>query len=87
VNDREHVFDCGILADGFTCQSSMASGDLDCGLAAECDMGSTYEATCEGDELVLCNAGRIDRIDCKAVGFDGCDPDVGLCFPSLGSKR
>jgi hypothetical protein len=86
TNDREHVFDCGILADGFTCQSSVASGRVNCGLAAECDVDTTYEATCEGDEIVLCNAGRIDRIDCKAVGFEGCDPDVGLCYPSPGSQ-
>jgi hypothetical protein len=49
----------------------MASGHLNCGLGAECDVGSAYEVTCEGDELVLCNAGRIDRVDCKALGFEG----------------
>jgi hypothetical protein len=84
MNYREHVFDCGTLAEGFTCQS--AQGLAFCGLASECPLVDTA-ATCEGDNIVLCNAGRVDRIDCKALGFDGCDPDVGLCYPSPASTR
>jgi hypothetical protein len=83
MNYREHVFNCGTLAKGFTCQASQWEDY--CGLASECVSGNS--ATCEGDDIVLCNAGRLDRIDCKALGFDGCDPDVGLCYPSPGSSQ
>jgi hypothetical protein len=53
----------------------------------DCNPRSTLLTTCEGDQIVICNAGRVDRIDCKALGFDGCDPDVGLCYPSPASTR
>jgi hypothetical protein len=82
TNGFEHAMDCGILGQGFTCQSAeMQFGFQDfCGLGSECDVLQTPR--CEGDTIAVCNAGRIDRIDCKALGFLGCDPLYGVCFPS-----
>ena len=28
--------------------------------------------SCEGNTVVMCNAGRIDRVDCLSLGFTGC---------------
>jgi hypothetical protein len=85
MNDREHVFDCGTLGVGFTCQT-MTGTNFRCGLAAECSVSADH-TTCDGDDVVVCNAGRTDRVNCKSLGFDGCDPDVGFCFPSPASTR
>ena len=85
VSDHEHVFDCGELAKGFACQD-MGSMYFQCGLAAECNM-FTDQSVCDGNDVVLCNGGRVDRVSCTALGFEGCDPDLGLCFPSPASKR
>ncbi|MBK9266372.1 MAG: hypothetical protein IPM54_42125 [Polyangiaceae bacterium] len=78
VNDAEHELDCGLLADGFTCQT--VNGTSFCGLASEC---YDLKPACEGDSVVLCNAGRIDKIDCKSLGFTGCNAMWGTCSPSI----
>jgi hypothetical protein len=83
VNGAEHVYDCGSLGDGFACQGTGTYAF--CGLSNDCNPGGTFQTTCEGEQIVVCNAGRVDRIDCKALGFDGCDMGTGLCFG--GSKR
>jgi hypothetical protein len=85
INKAEHVYDCASLGHDFSCQG--AGTQAFCGLAAECEVGATFATTCEGDSVVVCNGGRADRIDCKALGFEGCDPDVGLCYPSPASTR
>ena len=82
-NDREFVFDCEELAEGFTCQSQVqGAGSVTrfCGLASECSWG--HAEFCEGDSLVLCNGGRLDKIDCTSLGFQGCDAERGICYPS-----
>jgi hypothetical protein len=78
ASDYEQVMDCGALAKGFTCQN----GNLGryCGLGSECD--HYHKTTCEGDSIVFCNAGRIEKIDCNTLGFTGCDPTYGVCTPS-----
>ena len=60
-----------------------------CGIADECvpaapAEGSGPDESCEGSTLVFCNAGRIERIDCIELGFEGCrvDGDLG-CVPGL----
>jgi hypothetical protein len=84
VNSAEHVYDCGSLGEGFTCQGTGKYAF--CGLGNECNPGGTFQTTCEGDQIVVCNAGRVDRVDCKALGFEGCDPGTGLCFPGPASQ-
>jgi hypothetical protein len=77
VNDGETVVDCGKLGKGFICQSGTSAY---CGLATECVPGAS--ATCEGTNVVFCNAGRIEKIDCAALGFTGCtDAFHGTCAP------
>lgn len=81
VNDGEHLLECGDLAPGFQCQ--VVASTSFCGLAAECEpgvIGKTIPAsTCEGDSVVFCNAGRVEKIDCKGLGFTGCNADTGYC--------
>jgi hypothetical protein len=85
INDYEHVYDCGELAKGFSCQQ-IGPTRFECGLAAECNMLQD-QSVCDGNDVVLCNGGRVDRVSCTALGFEGCDPDLGLCFPSPASRR
>ncbi|MFO0664432.1 MAG: hypothetical protein U0174_10800 [Polyangiaceae bacterium] len=72
VNGAEGEVDCSQLGSGFTCQS----GDSPhCGLGSACIIGGRKDeggATCEGTSLVVCNGGRIDKVDCVALGFTGC---------------
>jgi hypothetical protein len=84
VNGGEHALDCKSLAQGFTCQTGAASSF--CGLEAACDPGSETDATCEGDSVVVCNAGRVEKVDCKSLGFTGCSPMFGVCVPSVYSS-
>jgi len=81
VNGGEQAVDCGTFATGFTCQTSGPS--TFCGLGGECDPYSGTDPTCEGDAIVVCNAGRIEKVDCKSLGFTGCNAGWGRCSPSL----
>ncbi|AKT42562.1 hypothetical protein [Chondromyces crocatus] len=85
VNGYEHNLDCGSLQDGFTCQSG-GSGTF-CGLDAACEPGEKVAGGCDGDSVLICNAGRVDRIDCKALGFSTCDAQFGLCVPSVYTSQ
>jgi hypothetical protein len=76
VAGRRQTVDCGLLHPGFSCQS--AGGQFFCGLGAECapaglPPGSGPAAICDGSAVVVCNAGRIERVDCLALGFIGCE--------------
>ncbi len=87
VNGGVHRLACGTIAEGFTCQSM--GGEEFCGLGDACDPrildGEDGTATCDGDTIVICNAGRLDRVDCTSLGFTGCavgGRDGAYCTPS-----
>ena len=81
VNGFEHLLDCAALATGFTCQTGTTSF---CGFATECEVETA--GACEGDAVVVCHGGRIDKVDCKTLGFTGCDPMLGVCTPNAFSQ-
>lgn len=80
VNGGKTTIACSSVATGFTCQER---GTMKfCGLAAECDPGTTENrSTCDGTSVVVCNAGKITRVDCTTLGFTGCDARYGVCSP------
>jgi hypothetical protein len=83
VGGRKTRFDCSGLGPGFSCQDVGAR--YFCGLASECapaPQGPVLtvtatsridDETCDGATVVICNAGRVDRIDCTSLGFTGCE--------------
>jgi hypothetical protein len=75
---REDNLDCRNFGPDFSCQTFEDS--YFCGLANECDP-STYEYTCDGSEVVFCDAGRLTRIDCVDFGFSECVEGIrdGVC--------
>jgi hypothetical protein len=89
VGGKEQVIDCAAQGEGqgFSCQT--VSGQFFCGLAAECvpSESSSGTVTCDGSTVVICNAGRIQRVDCTALGFTGCEVDLAKghygCIPGL----
>jgi hypothetical protein len=81
VNGGLKDVDCASLAPGFTCQSAGTS--FWCGLGNACAPGSGTKPSCDGTSLVLCNGGRIDKIDCRSLGFTGCNATAGACVPSV----
>jgi hypothetical protein len=84
VSGGEALVDCGTLGQGFTCQTGASAF---CGRAAECAPSSAGEkTTCEGTSVVLCNAGRIEKIDCTTLGFTGCNATFGVCSPGVSDK-
>jgi hypothetical protein len=84
VMDRTTSVDCATRGPGFHCQT------LDdfafCGLAAECvpagpyGASPTHPASCVGDILTFCNAGRLEQVDCVGLGFTGCDVDAANSY-------
>lgn len=86
MNGTETEVDCASFARGFTCYGGSTPH---CGLGAACEPGSFLRptqspTTCEGTSLVVCNAGRIDRVDCRALGFTSCAEvasGVARCVP------
>ncbi len=78
VGRAEKVIDCADLGIGFKC---LPGPEPHCGFAAECTADAPV--TCDGDSLVLCNAGRIRKVDCKTLGFTTCDANRGICGPSI----
>jgi hypothetical protein len=92
VGGFEHAIDCAAIAPGFSCRE--AEGVRFCGLGDACVPGNHPDfdqpgtgSRCEGDALALCNAGRIDRVDCRALGFERCGDASGQagCLPDLAS--
>jgi hypothetical protein len=92
ANGRRQDFDCSAFDEGFSCQT--VQGIPFCGLAAEClpanlqgsgdrdvSQNGDPEPTCDGDSIVFCNAGRLERVDCTELGFSGCENELG-CVPS-----
>ena len=80
IDGLRGTFDCATFGTGFSCQTIGPFGF--CGRGADCKPGSATPATCDGDSVVICNAGRSEKIDCKSLGFTGCDPGSGVCTPS-----
>ena len=87
VYGREHRLDCATVAAGFSCQTH--AGASFCGIGAECTPaapaeGSGPEETCEGNSVVFCNAGRVERIECTSLGFETCDAtNSAVCSPTF----
>jgi hypothetical protein len=90
VGGKRATIDCAKRGPGFSCQH--AGDAYFCGLASDCVPGNTAGAddtpnTCEGNTVVLCNAGRVDRVDCTSLGFTGCEVDRAKahygCLPTL----
>ena len=86
VGGRKATRDCSSAGPGLGCQAF--DGIHFCGLASECLPGEQPRGAqrgsavrCEGSTVVFCNAGRIERVDCKTLGFDGCDEAAGVCVP------
>lgn len=78
VGKNEALVDCTTLGQGFTC----IPGEIArCGFAAECD--EKTPVVCEGDSLVVCDAGRIRKVDCKSMGFTSCDAKHLTCSPGV----
>ncbi|MBI5531119.1 MAG: hypothetical protein HY898_00285 [Deltaproteobacteria bacterium] len=84
TNGKRHTFDCNGLVPGFSCQAvAGATPPAFCGLASECSpKQGKWKETCEGDMVVMCNAGRTQKVDCKSLGFSGCQASRGVCVPS-----
>jgi hypothetical protein len=71
VNGGFKRLDCAALGPGFTCKTT-ASG-VACRQGTQCDPATSKKAeTCNGDKLTVCHAGKIETVDCKALGFSGC---------------
>lgn len=82
VHGGRHAIRCADIAPGFACQTQ--SGTAFCGLADECDPFGE-DATCDGTNVVFCNAGRTETVDCTGLGFTGCSEggrDGAYCSPS-----
>jgi hypothetical protein len=81
------TLDCAESAAGFTCFDSPDGGTgatAYCGSAAECAPKSPWNkvaATCDGTSVVMCNGGKIEKLDCTTLGFTGCN--AGLCTPGF----
>ena len=78
LGGRATTLSCAEQGPGFTCQTV---GDAHfCGLGADCvpadaPYEAVSEATCNGTLLDFCNAGRREQIECRSLGFEGCDID------------
>lgn len=70
VNGGTTILDCSSRVVGATCQRS-SGGSVYCGFGVECDPLTTT-TSCDGDSVVLCNGGAIDRVDCTSLGFARC---------------
>ncbi|MCE7892180.1 MAG: hypothetical protein DYH12_21175 [Sorangiineae bacterium PRO1] len=90
VGERSHSIACSEVGAGFTCQTVPGAYDTAhfCGIAAECnpDDEAWADSTCDGNSVVVCNAGRIEKVDCLALGFTGCSPQYGRCVPGPYSE-
>jgi hypothetical protein len=63
---------CSDLGPGFKCQGVFPFSAR-CQQDTECNPGqSSGTETCVGDKLQICNGGKLEEIDCLALGFSGC---------------
>jgi len=78
IGRYEKLTDCAQLGIGFKC---LPGPEPHCGFATECTADAPV--TCDGDSLVVCDAGRVRKVDCKTLGFTTCDATRGICGPSI----
>jgi len=92
VNGGAATFDCARHVTGSSCVLASDGGEVSaaiCALGTECNLGLTTvgKRTCDGDSAVICYRGRIDRVDCKALGFTGClvipERSKVICTPGV----
>jgi hypothetical protein len=88
VNGGITTFDCQKHIIGASCQLSSDPSTARCGLGNQCTVDTAAARVCDGDSAVICNRGRIDRIDCRALGFSGClvlpaDTEKVVCTPGV----
>jgi len=91
VNGQTATLDCSQQGPGFSCQH--VADKFFCGLASDCVPADDYSpspsdpAKCDGSKVVFCNAGRLERVDCLALGFTGCEIDASAghygCIPGI----
>ena len=91
VNGQTATLDCSQQGPGFSCQH--VAEKFFCGLASDCIPADDYSPslsdppTCDGSQLEFCNAGRLEHVDCTALGFKGCEiaPSAGHygCIPGI----
>ena len=70
---RAAPLDCSCFGAGFSCQT--AGSVTFCGTGSECDPRN-HAKTCDGNAVVFCNAGKLTRVACDALGFTSCAPDA-----------
>ena len=75
LNLRVGEVPCGSLGPGFTCQSAESPFGF-CGVASECNPETTTPS-CNGTKTLVCNAGRVEEVDCTSLGFTRCE--AGVC--------
>lgn len=78
---------CGEQSDTrVSCASRLAGStcvDGACQLGNACVPGKFLDGlACEGRSLRVCVAGRLETVDCIALGFSGCDPFTRGCSPN-----
>lgn len=77
VNGHEQAIDCTQLGQGFTCIDGTRPH---CGVDFQCGYEGQYpKPTCDGTKIIICNAGQVQSIDCRSLGFETCDPERGVC--------
>jgi hypothetical protein len=75
VGGQEAMVDCTTLVRGASCWPA-GDGSPEkayCGFGDQCAPDRPPSAACDGDSVVVCNGGRVERVDCRALGFAGCE--------------
>lgn len=77
VGGGEHVIDCTSLSPTFKCLNPEGDQPARCGFARECSLED--EPMCDDTTLVVCDAGRVRKIDCRSLGFTSCNAERRNC--------
>lgn len=73
VHGGRHEIACADVLDGMTCRTTTEmTPRAFCGLSSECNPLTVVVEFCTGDEVTVCNAGRLDRVSCIELGFERC---------------
>jgi hypothetical protein len=79
INGAEQVVDCSTVRSDFSCQTFGTTSF--CGIGNTCNPNLGEKTACEGSNVVICNAGRAEKVDCTALGFTNCNESWGTCGP------